>query len=137
MNSVVKVVGCAGLLALLVSCSLSSEGRGNRAYAESKKALSASDKRLKEKEAYMCYLDVMTHKGDRANLTVHTRFLELSINRAALFLEQAGMGSGQIKLMIADVDKYLNAETPAEVKTKYASLLERIADSVSASTKSC
>jgi hypothetical protein len=75
----------------------SDEQRGNAAYGRSQK-LDGLQKRQEQKMAYTMYQRVINARPDKISLRVRSRFVELSLLRAKMVLDESSASSDAIPL---------------------------------------
>jgi hypothetical protein len=120
------------VLMFLMSCSTvgSYESQANKAYDQSKKA-QGYDKKMLEKRAYIFYQKVLKAQPDRNKLSLRfkQRFLEITLNRANMVLNEGSYDMDAIHLFMEDLDSLLNKESPSDLKQRYTDFLCIMADS--------
>lgn len=127
-----KVVGklLIGLSAfmLIISCSSSYEQKGNAAYKAAKN-LSGDQKRLQLKTAYINYDKAVKAHPDRINNKLRNRYIEMTIVRATMVLEQGAAHMEAIPLLCDDIEKMMTGDVLPELKDQYAAIWSQMADS--------
>lgn len=130
LKTVTGVIFCL----LCLSCATSYEGKGDRAYEESKNA-QGNIKRKLEKEAYIYYQNALKAHPNKINSKLRNRFIEMTLNRAEMVLIEGSSEMDAIPLFIADVDNYLNQDVEQNLRQRYARFLMTLADSSLAKNK--
>ena len=132
MKKIVLCVLSAIMCVLFLSCSqtASYEAQANKAYNQSKKA-QGYEKKMLEKRAYIFYQRVLKAEPDRQklDLTFKQRFLEITLNRAYMVLNEGSYDMDAIHLFMEDIDSILTKESPADLRQRYADFLSTMADS--------
>lgn len=128
MKRLIGLIVSLSVLILLGSCTSGSESRGNKAYAKAQKA-QGGERRVLEKTAYMMYKQAMKAKPDKISPQLRSRFIEISLKRAAMVLEEGSLDMDALPLIIEEIDGLWNNELPDEQKNNYAELMFRMADS--------
>jgi tetratricopeptide (TPR) repeat protein len=134
MKWIGRIIICLSAVALLVSCMNNWEGKGNAAYASGKRA-SGDKQRLQLKTAYQFYQKAIQANPERINNRLRERFVELSLLRANMVLNEGTAHSDAIPLFEKDIETYLNTDVPVDLKQQYALFLSQIADSCIANDK--
>ena len=132
MKKILAGMTCVTVLLLLVSCSYlsSDEGKGDRAYNQAKGA-EGFNKRLLQKRAYIFYQKVFQERPDinRFSLKFRQRFIEMTIVRANMVLNEGTYDKDAIKLFIRDIDTLMSKEIPSDIRQQYADFIVTMADS--------
>jgi hypothetical protein len=130
MRYAVQLVLGISVVAFIASCGLGSyEGRGNAAYQRSQK-LAGPKKRLEMKMAYTMYQRALAEHPDKISPKLRTRFLELTLSRAMMVLDEGSVSSDAIPLFRNDIEKYLlRKDVPPKIRQDYALFLVQMADS--------
>ena len=105
-TSMVRVVLGLSVFALLVSCAPNSyESRGNSSYAKAVKA-TGDEKRRLEKEAYTYYRKAVKRFPDRSRISIRllNRYIEMTLKRGNLILEEANANMEALELFVMDID---------------------------------
>ncbi len=137
MKTVLKVVAGLSVLAMMISCSTKSsfEKQGDAAYKASQK-LQGDQKRRQLKTAYMMYDKAIKANPDKISPTLRSRYVEMTLVRAGMVINEGAAHMEAIPLLLDDVEKHIvSADIPANLKQQYALLLVQLADSNSASEK--
>jgi len=132
MKKIVLWVFSAVLCVYVVSCSkaASYESQADKAYNQSK-SVQGYEKKMLEKRAYIFYQKVLHEQLDRQklSLTFRQRFLETTLNRAHMVLDEGQYNSDPIRLFMGDIDSILTKDSPLELRQRYADFLSTLADS--------
>jgi hypothetical protein len=129
MPSIVRVVTALSVLVFIASCGLGTpEQRGDAAYRKAQK-MEGNEKRLAQKTAYYMYERAIAEKPDRISNKIRGRFLELSLARAKMVLDEGNASSDAIPLFQRDIEKYLTGDAPANLRQEYALFLIQLSDS--------
>lgn len=129
MKYLLKISICAIGLMLVISCTTSYESKGNGAYREALRAADGSIKRIKFKEAYYYFKKAVDTHPNRIGLQLRNRFIEMTLGRAEMVLNEGSAEMDALPLFIKDIDKHLTADVDAQNKERYASFLVSLADS--------
>ncbi len=119
------------VLMLLVSCGTGSlESRGHQAFEKATKASGAEKRRL-NKTAYKYYLEAVKHYDDksRINNKLRNRFIEATLIRGNLILDEATASMDALDLFVRDIDTLLTSDVNPDLVHQYGSFLGRLADS--------
>lgn len=117
------------VLSLIAACGMASdEQRGNAAYRRAQR-LDGLQKRQEQKMAYTMYQRVINAHPDKISPQVRSRFVELSISRVKMVLDESSASSDAIPLFCEDVEKYLKPDLPPNLRQDYALFLVQMADS--------
>jgi hypothetical protein len=114
---------------LVISCTTSYESKGNGAYREALRAADGSIKRIKFKEAYYYYKKAIETYPNRIGLQLRNRFIEMTLERAEMVLNEGSAEMDALPLFMKDIDKHLTADVDAQNKERYATFLVNLADS--------
>jgi hypothetical protein len=129
MPSIVRLATALSVLVFIASCGLGTpEQRGDAAYRKAQK-LEGNEKRLQQKMAYTMYQRAIESHPDKISNKIRGRFLELSLSRAKMVLDEGNAGSDAIPLFQNDIEKYLTADAPQNLRQEYALFLIQLADS--------
>jgi hypothetical protein len=129
MRSIGRIVVGLSVLAFVASCGMGSyEQRGDNAYRKAQ-GLEGNEKRLQQKMAYTMYQRAIESRPNKINNRLRARFLELSLSRAKMVLDEGSSRSDAIPLFMAEIEKHLTADAPANIKQEYALFLIQISDS--------
>ncbi len=136
MNTVLKFVFSLSVLVMMISCESGSplEKRGDAAYKAAQK-LQGEQKRIQLKTAYMAYDQAIKKNPDKISQKLRNRYIEMTLIRASMVLNEGAAHMEAIPLFIDDVEKYLNPEVSPELKQQYALFLVQLADSSVAKEK--
>jgi len=117
--------------AFIVSCGLSSyEQRGNSSYLKAQK-LKDYEKRMAQKTAYTWYQKALQAHPDKVSPTLRSRFIEMSLVRAKMVLDEGSSQSDPIRFFMADIEKFLTPDAAPNLRQEYALFLIQLADSFS------
>jgi hypothetical protein len=120
------------VLMFMASCGLSSyEQQGNASYKRAQR-LTGNEKLIEEKTAYVAYQSAISAHPDNISSQLRSRFVELSLNRAKMVLEQGNSLSDALGLHMRDIEHFLGPDGDPDVKNTYANLLIQLADSQNA-----
>jgi hypothetical protein len=129
MRSIGRIIIGLSVLAFIASCGMASyEQRGDGAFRKAQK-LEGNEKRLQQKMAYTMYQKAIEAHPNRINNRLRTRYLELSLARAKMVLDEGSANSDAIPLFQADIEKHLTADAPPNIRQEYALFLIQLADS--------
>jgi hypothetical protein len=122
-------ISCAILCMFLISCS-SYEGQANSAYNQSKNA-SGYDKKILEKRAYIFYQRALKENHNKRNInpTMMSHFLEITMNRLYMVLNEGSYDMDAIHLFMKDIDSNLTKDAPVNLRQRYTDFLTMMADS--------
>jgi hypothetical protein len=137
MKTVFKVVAGLSVLAMMISCSSKSsfEKQGDAAYKAAQK-LQGDQKRRQLKTAYIMYDKAIKANPDKISPTLRSRYVEMTLVRAGMVINEGAAHMEAIPLLLDDVEKHVvSADVPANLKQQYALLLVQLADSSSAAEK--
>jgi hypothetical protein len=119
------------VISLIASCGMGSdEQRGDAAYRRAQK-LEGLQKRQEQKMAYTMYRRVIDAHPDKISPKLRGRFLELSLLRVKMVLDEGSASSDAIPLFCTDIEKYLTRDAPPNLRQEYALFLVQMADSFS------
>jgi tetratricopeptide (TPR) repeat protein len=123
------IIGLCVVITFIASCGMASdEQRGNAAYQRAQK-LQGLQKRQEQKMAYTMYQRVINARPDNISLKVRSRFVELSLLRVKMVLNEGSASSDAIPLFCEDIEKYLKPDLPPTLRQDYALFLVQMADS--------
>jgi hypothetical protein len=131
MKSTIKIVVGLTVLMFLVSCvNPSPESRANEAFNKARNA-SGFEKRNLEKEAYMFYRVAIkrAHDQSRVSIRLRNRFVEATLIRANLVLQEATSTMDALDLFVEDIDSAISPDISDDLKQRYAEFLAAMADS--------
>ncbi|MBN1130962.1 MAG: hypothetical protein JXA71_18375 [Chitinispirillaceae bacterium] len=129
MRSIGRIVIGLSVLSLIASCGMGSyEQRGDNAYRKAQN-LDGNEKRLQQKMAYTMYQRAVELRPNKINNRLRARFLELSLARAKMVLDEGSARSDAIPLFMNDIEKHLTADAPSNVRQEYALFLIQLSDS--------
>ncbi len=132
MKKIVAGLLCLNVFILMFSCSslYSNEGKGDKAYNQSKHA-EGLNKRLLEKRAYIYYQKVLQAEPDKNKLSTkfRQRFIEMSLNRANMVLTEGTYDMDALKLFMSDIDTLLTKDVSPEIHQRYCDFIVIMADS--------
>jgi hypothetical protein len=131
MRSIGRIIIGLSIAAFIVSCGMGSyEQRGNSAYNKAQK-LKDYEKRMAQKTAYTLYQKALQAHPDRISNTLRSRFIEMSLVRAKMVLDEGTAHSDPIRYFMADIEKYLTPDASTNLRQEYALFLIQLADSFS------
>jgi hypothetical protein len=117
------------VLTFIASCGMASdEQRGNAAYRHAQK-LDGLQKRTEQKMAYQMYSRVIDAHPEKISPKLRNRFIELSLLRAKMVLDEGSVSSDAIPLFCRDIEKHLAGNAQPNLKQGYALFLVQMADS--------
>jgi tetratricopeptide (TPR) repeat protein len=128
MNVFAKLIIGLSVSILISSCTSSYESKGNESYKAAQR-LQGDQQRLAQKRAYINYDRAVKANPDKISATLRNRYLEMTIVRANLILNDGAAGSDAIPLFMSDIEKYLTPDVSPELKQQYAMFLCQLADS--------
>lgn len=128
MKVISQCLVCLSVLMLTLSCSSSFEQKGNAAYNAAKK-LQGDQKRMQLKIAYMNYDKAVKENPDKINTRLRNRYIEMTIARAGMVLNEGAAHMEAIPLFLDDIEKILTADVSPELKQQYALFIAQMADS--------
>ena len=116
------------VLALFIFCDLTSyERQGDDAYRQAKR-LTGEKKIEAQMRAYTAYLKARDEHPKKVSVHLRNRVAEMSVARASVILDEEGIKDFLLPLISKDIDMYLTASSPADVRQAYALLLVQMAD---------
>jgi len=132
MNVLWRLVTGLSVLSLMMSCAPRSadQKRGDAAYNLAQK-LEGNDKRIQLKTAYMYYDKAIKGNPGQISPTLRNRYLEVTLVRANMVLNEGAAHMDAIPLFLEDIDKYNNQEVSPELKQQYSLFLLQMADTSS------
>ncbi len=134
MRSVVRLSISIGIsfFALIASCGLGSdEQRGDASYRRAQH-LNGLEKRQEQKMAYTMYKRVVEAHPTSISNRLRDRFIEMSLVRAKMVLDEGSASSDAIPLFQNDIEKLLTNNASPNLRQEYALFLVQMADSFSA-----
>lgn len=129
MKYLLNISICMIGLMLVISCTTSYESKGNKAYREALGAGDGSIKRIKFKEAYYYFKKAVDTYPNRIGFQLRNRFIEMTLERAEMVLDEGSAEMDALPLFMKDIDKHLTADVEAQNKERYATFLVSLADS--------
>lgn len=125
-----RLVTGLSVLSLMMSCSTKSalQQKGDAAYSQAQK-LDGNNKRIQLKTAYLFYDKAIAQMGSRIPVGLRNRYIEVTLVRAGMVLNEGAVHMDAIPLFLEDIDKYNNEEVRPDLKQQYSMLLLQIADS--------
>ncbi|HEX2955380.1 MAG TPA: hypothetical protein VHO70_01035 [Chitinispirillaceae bacterium] len=125
-----RLVTGLSVLSLMMSCAPKSanQKRGDAAYKLAQK-LDGNNKRIQLKTAYMYYDKAIKENASNIPVVLRNRYVEVTLVRASMVLNEGAVHMDAIPLFLADIDKYNNQEVTPELKQQYSMLLLQMADS--------
>jgi hypothetical protein len=131
MRSTGRIIIGLTIAAFIVSCGMGSyESRGNSAYNKAR-SLKDYEKRMTQKTAYTWYQKALQTHPDKVSSTLRSRFIEMSLVRAKMVLDEGSAQSDPIKFLMADIEKYLTPDVAPNLRQEYALFLIQLSDSFS------
>jgi hypothetical protein len=132
MKKIVAGIVCLTVFMMLFSCSSfsSNEGKGNTAYNQAKHA-EGINKRILQKRAYIFYQKTYQAQPDRNKLSTQfkQRFIEMSLVRANMVLNEGTSDMDALKLFMGDIDSLLSKDIGPDIRQEYGDFLVTMADS--------
>jgi tetratricopeptide (TPR) repeat protein len=128
MKVAFKLLAGLSVLMLIISCSSTPESKGNAAYKAAQK-LSGDERRLQLKTAYLNYDKAVKENPDKVSIRLRNRYIEMTLERAAMVLNEGAAHMEAIPLFLDDIEKNMTADVLPELKQKYALFITQIADS--------
>lgn len=136
MSLVGRILIGLAMAAFIASCGLGSyEQRGDAAYRKAQKR-EGNEKLLEQKMAYTMYQRAIEAHPNKISNKLRARFIELSLARAQMVLNEGNALADAIPLHTRDVEKYLTADAPANLRQEYALFLIQLADSFAVKSQS-
>jgi hypothetical protein len=118
-----------GLSLLAASCGESSyEHQADAAYERAQR-LTGEEQEFAQKQAYQLYLLAIKVHPDQVGMQLRSRFIEMSIARARMVMEENGLFADPLPFFIEDIDHYVTPALPDQVRQQYALFLAQLADS--------
>jgi hypothetical protein len=132
MNVLWRLVTGLSVLSLMMSCAPKSanQKRGDAAYRLSQK-LDGNEKRIQLKTAYMYYDKAIKENPDKVPPILRNRYIEVTLVRANMVLNEGAAHMDAIPLFLEDIDKYNNQDVTPDLKQQYCMFLLQMADSSS------
>jgi hypothetical protein len=131
MRSIGRILIGLSIAAFIVSCGMGSyESRGNSAYSKAQR-LKDYEKRMAQKTAYTWYQKALQTHPEKISNTLRSRFVEMSLVRAKMVLDEGTAHSDPIRYFMADIEKYLTPDAASNLRQEYALFLIQLADSFS------
>ena len=132
MEEYMKVAGRLlvglGVLMMIISCGSSYEQKGNAAYNAAKR-LSGDEKRIQLKTAYINYDKAVKENPERINNRLRNRYIEMTLERASMVLNEGAAHMEAIPLFLDDIEKNMTADVMPELKQRHAQIWAQMADS--------
>ncbi len=127
MKRLVSITAIAALLAF-TGCKSGAEKRADSAWKASQ-TLTAGEKLMKQKEAYIFYKQAMEQQKDKASTELKNNFISAALARIE-FIHEAEGGKAQAILFIREeIDKIIdNEEIVAASKDEYSTFIMKLAD---------
>ncbi len=133
MRQMARFCIVAAVLAFIVSCS-SYESRGDSAYSRAQK-LQGYQKSLQQKTAYVMYQKAVEARPDKIGARLRARFLDMSLVRVKMVLDEGNIQSDAIPLLMSDIERHITPATSPEFKNGYAKFLVQMADSLASKNR--
>lgn len=123
----------AGLFvsALIVACTSGEEAAGDRAYDMARKT-TGGVQRQQQKTAYIHYGKAIRDNPTNVSTRLRNRFLEMSIERAYMVLQEGGYGMDAIRLLMEEIEDQLKEDADPAHKQRFAAFIAQLGDSASA-----
>ncbi len=134
MKFYVKIAIGLVLVMLVISCSPTYESKGNKAYKAAQKSQGDIQRKLR-KEAYIYYQKALKAHPDKVSISLRNRFIEMTLVRAEMVLDEGSSSMDALPLYMRDVDSAMTSDVGSELKERYASFLASLADSSLAKRK--
>ncbi len=129
MKAVLKVVAGLSVLTMILGCGTSSfEKKGDSAYKLAQK-LQGDQKRTYYKTAYMMYDKAIKSNPDKASSKLRNRYIEVTLIRASMVLNEGAAHMEAIPLFLNDIKKYMAQDVSPDLKQQLALFLSQMADS--------
>jgi len=128
MKVAAKLLVGLSVLIMIISCSSSYEQKGNAAYRAAKK-LQGDQKRLQMKTAYLNYDKAVKSNPAKIGPKLRNRYIEMTLARATMVLNQGAAHMETIPLLLEDVEKQMTPDVLPELKQQYATVYSQLADS--------
>lgn len=128
MKVVLRFIACLSVLMMTISCSSSYEQKGNAAYKAASK-LQGDQKKIQLKAAYINYDKAVKSKPDKINTRLRNRYIEMTLVRAGMVLNEGAVHMEALPLFLDDIEKSITADVSPELKQQYALFIAQMADS--------
>ena len=129
MRSLGHIILGLAVFTFIASCGMGSdEQRGDASYRHAQK-LKGPEKRQEQKMAYTMYQRAVEAHPDKISSKLRARYIEMSLVRASMVLDEGSASSDAIPLFSRDIEKYLTGDAPPNLKQEYALFLVQLADS--------
>ncbi|KMQ50671.1 hypothetical protein CHISP_2354 [Chitinispirillum alkaliphilum] len=128
MKSLVTTFLGLTALILLIGCTSPHESRGNKAYQQAKRAEGPERLNLL-KTAYLHFSEAVINNPDNISPQLRNRFIEMSIERVKMFLDEGGADMAAIPILTRNIDQHLTSDVSDELHQNYAMFLVQLADS--------
>jgi hypothetical protein len=113
----------------IASCGMGSyESRGDASYRRAQ-TLNGPQKRQEQKMAYTMYQRAIETHPDKISSKLRDRYIEMSLVRARMVLDEGSASSDAIPLFSRDIEKYLTGNASLNLSQEYALFLVQMADS--------
>ncbi|MBN1307237.1 MAG: hypothetical protein JXA18_04930 [Chitinispirillaceae bacterium] len=123
-----KLCAALSVLVLIISCSSSYEQKGNAAYNAAKR-VSGDEKRRQLKTAYLFFDKAVKENPGRINNRLRNRYIEMTLERAFMVLNEGAAHMEAIPLFLDDIEKNMTADVNPEFKQRHALIWAQMADS--------
>jgi hypothetical protein len=107
------------------------EAMGDKAYDMAQRAKGGA-RREQHKTAYVHYRRAILADPDKASTRLRNRFIDMSLVRAHMILEEGGATMGAIPLLQEDIERFLNDEVDRDLRQRYSAFLVQMGDSSAA-----
>ncbi len=128
MKYYVKVAIGLVILMMFVSCAPTYESKGDKAYKAAQNAQGDIQRKLR-KEAYIYYQKALKNHPNKVSIRLRNRFIEMTLVRAEMVLDEGSAAMDAIPLYMDDIDKTITTDVGTEMKERYAAFLTAFADS--------
>ncbi|MBN1982921.1 MAG: hypothetical protein JW795_15425, partial [Chitinivibrionales bacterium] len=102
---------------------------GESAFRAAQSAREPNMKRKLEKEAYIYFKRAVQKNPQRVSPRLRSRFIEATLTRAEMVLNEGSASMDAIPLLTADIDSNLTADVDQGIRDRYATFLSALADS--------
>lgn len=130
-----RLISSLSVLSILISCTSTYERNGDSAYDQAKKLAEGDQKRLQQKTAYIMYQKAIKTHPDKINNRLRARYIEMTLIRANMVLNEGSAHMDAIPLYMEDIDSMLTGDVPADLKQQYALFLAQLSDSAAVQEK--
>ncbi len=128
MKYYVKIAIGLIIAMMVISCAPTYESKGNKAYKAAQNAQGDVRRKL-HKEAYLYYKKAIQAHPNKIGIQLRNRFIEMTLVRAEMVLNEGSADMDALPLFMADVDSIMTTDVNTELKERYASFIVALADS--------